>query len=95
MPADMELREASVAKALSRQPQTEACGCRSIKLGARPSHHFHRAALVHRHAHQLARGIEHFPKPASLLALDRVAGLRAGGGSLGLALIGHCGLRSS
>lgn len=64
-------------------------------LARKPPHYLNRSALVHGDAHQLARGIEHFPISAALLALDRVAGLRGGGGSLGLALLGHRGLRSS
>ncbi len=53
-----------------------------------PPHHLHRPTLVHREAYQLAGRIDHLPEPAALLALDRVAELRGGGGSLGLALLG-------
>lgn len=62
---------------------------------AKPSHYFDRSALIHCDAHQFAGGIKHLPEPAPLLALDRVAGLRGGGGSLGLALLGHRSLQSS
>lgn len=64
-------------------------------LSLKPAHHLHRAALVHREAHQLVVGVDHFPEPALLLLPDRVAGPGSGGGSLGLALLGHRDLRSS